>query len=48
MVGNGVTNLKYDALPARVESTYWHSIYNTKTYEAMKAAGCEYWKVRVG
>jgi len=35
MVGNGVTNWKYDTIPAYLEMGYWHSLYDTTTYEAM-------------
>lgn len=35
MVGNGVTNWKYDTYPAYLEMGYWHSLYDTTTYDAM-------------
>lgn len=33
MVGNGVTDWKYDTSAGMVEMAYWHSMYNTKTYK---------------
>lgn len=42
MVGNGVTNWKYDTYPAYLEMGYWHSLYSTETYDAMKANDCDY------
>ena len=42
MVGNGVTNWKYDTEPAYLRMGYWHSLYDTRTYDAMQAAGCDY------
>ena len=42
MVGNGVTNWKYDTIPAYLEMGYWHSLYDTTTYEAMQANKCDY------
>jgi carboxypeptidase C (cathepsin A) len=28
MVGNGVTNWKYDTQPALIEMAYWHGLYD--------------------
>lgn len=42
MVGNGVTNWKYDTEPAYIEMGYWHSLYDTKTYTEMKKDKCDY------
>jgi hypothetical protein len=42
MVGNGVTNWKYDTYPAYLEMGYWHSLYSTETYDAMLANNCDY------
>jgi hypothetical protein len=42
MVGNGVTNWKYDTEPAYLEMGYWHSLYDTKTYLEMKKDKCDY------
>jgi len=42
MVGNGVTNWKYDTYPAYLEMGYWHSLYDTATYDAMAANDCDY------
>ncbi len=32
MVGNGVTNWKYDGTPAYVAMGYWHGLYDTDLY----------------
>lgn len=40
MVGNGVTNWKYDTNPAFVEMAYWHNLYDTQTYNAIKENHC--------
>lgn len=42
MVGNGVTNWTYDTQPAYVEMAYWHSLYDTTTYELMKNNSCDF------
>jgi len=42
MVGNGVTNWTYDTQPAYVEMAYWHSLYDTATYRAMKNNSCDF------
>lgn len=40
MVGNGVTNWKYDTMPAYVEMAYWHGLYDLDMYNEIYAAGC--------
>ena len=40
MVGNGVTNWKYDTTPARIEMSYWHGIYSSKMYEDLTKNNC--------
>lgn len=40
MVGNGVTNWKYDTLPAFVEMAYWHGLYDDDLYDQVK--GCDF------
>lgn len=42
MVGNGVTNWTYDTQPAFVEMAYWHSLYDTATYDLMKSNNCDF------
>lgn len=42
LVGNGVTNWKYDTEPAYLQMGYWHSLYSQQTYEDMQAGGCDY------
>lgn len=36
MVGNGVTNWKYDTTPAYVEMAYWHGLYDDALYHNLK------------
>ncbi len=33
MVGNGVTNWKYDTIPAFIEMAYWHSFISKADYD---------------
>jgi hypothetical protein len=40
MVGNGVTNWKYDTTPAFVKMGYWHGLYDDDLYMAIK--DCDY------
>lgn len=40
MVGNGVTNWKYDTLPAFIEMAYWHGLYDDDLYNTVK--GCDF------
>lgn len=40
MVGNGVTNWKYDTLPAFIQMGYWHGLYDDDLYNVIK--GCDY------
>ena len=40
MVGNGVTNWKYDTMPAYVEMAYWHGLYDKDMYLEMYANDC--------
>ena len=40
MVGNGVTNWKYDTTPAFVQMAYWHGLYDDDLYNVIK--GCDY------
>ena len=42
LVGNGVTNWKYDTTPAYVEMAFWHGLYDLDTYNAMKQNNCTY------
>ncbi len=42
MVGNGVTNWRYDTIPAFIEMSFWHSLLDTETYDKMKVLGCDY------
>ena len=40
MVGNAVTNWKYDTTPAYIDIGYWRGLYDTTTWEALKANDC--------
>lgn len=42
MVGNGVTNWKYDTTPAYLEMAYWHGLYDSDLYEAFKDNKCDF------
>lgn len=42
LVGNGVTNWKYDTTPAYVEMAYWHGLYDSDLYEAFKTNNCDF------
>lgn len=39
MVGNGVTDWKYDTAPAFVQMSYWHGLIDDDLYDAIK--GCD-------
>lgn len=32
MVGNGVTNWRYDTFPAFIETGFWHGLYDLSMY----------------
>lgn len=40
IVGNGVTNWKYDGIPAYVEMGFWHSLYDLDLYDKYQKYGC--------
>jgi len=40
MVGNGVTNTKYDSINAYMEMAYYHSLYPGEVWEAINSNGC--------
>lgn len=40
IVGNGVTNWKYDSIPAYMEMGFWHSLYDLDLYEKSQKFGC--------
>ncbi len=42
IVGNGVTNWKYDTTPAFIEMGYWHGLYDTDIYDALKKNNCNF------
>lgn len=45
MVGNGVTNWKYDGVPARVEQAYYFGIIDDTMYKNMQACDWAYFDV---
>ena len=40
MVGNGVTNYKYDTTPAYIEIAFWHGLYDIDMYEDFHENNC--------
>lgn len=42
LVGNGVTNWKYDTTPAYLEMAYWHGLYDTEMYQSLKDNNCDF------
>jgi carboxypeptidase C (cathepsin A) len=40
LVGNGVTNWKYDTTPAYVEMGFWHGLYDIDLYEQFIKNDC--------
>lgn len=44
MVGNGVTDWKYDTTPAFVEMAYWHGLYDDETYMELKKCDLSYYE----
>jgi carboxypeptidase C (cathepsin A) len=44
MVGNGVTNWKYDTTPAFVKMGYWHGLYDDDLYAVLKDCDLSYYE----
>jgi len=42
MVGNGVTNWKYDTTVAYLKMGFWHSLYDYKTYQQIQELKCDF------
>lgn len=42
MVGNGVTNYRFDCDPAYIDMGYYHSLYSQETRDAMTHHACNY------
>jgi len=42
MVGNGVTNWKYDTTPATIQTAYHHAMYSDQLHEKLLASGCDW------
>jgi hypothetical protein len=42
MIGNGVTNWKYDTTPATIEAAYHHAMYSQELYDTLQASGCNW------
>ena len=40
IVGNGVTNWKYDGTPAYIEMGFWHGLYSIDLYDKYNQWGC--------
>lgn len=47
MVGNGVTNWKYDGDPAYVEMGMYYGLYGYELWELMKQENCHYYYIDV-
>jgi serine carboxypeptidase-like clade 1 len=43
IVGNGVTNWKYDGKPAFVEMSYWHGLIDDELYDNLKTCDLTYY-----
>lgn len=44
MVGNGVTNWKYDTTPAFVEMAYWHGLYDDDLYAILSKCDLSFYE----
>lgn len=44
MVGNGVTDWKYDTTPAFVEMAYWHGLYDDDLYAVLSKCDLSYYQ----
>lgn len=42
LVGNGVTNWKYDGNPAAFEMAFWHSLIDKEEYDQAKIHNCSF------
>lgn len=42
MVGNGVTNWKYDTTPATIQTAYAHAMYSDQLHDKLVASGCDW------
>lgn len=42
MVGNGVTNWKYDGSPSAFEMSYWHSLIDKDLYDTKLKNNCSF------
>lgn len=42
MVGNGVTNWKYDGSPSAFEMSYWHSMIDKELYDNKTMQNCSF------
>ena len=40
-MGNGITNWKYDGIPALIEASYWHGLYGIDFYTELYKSGCK-------
>ena len=46
MVGNGVTNWKYDGVPAFIEMGFWHGLYDQDLYKELMDCDLSYFDFR--
>ena len=42
MVGNGLTNYKYDLVMPYIDMSYWHSLLSFETWDTMTKNNCDY------
>lgn len=42
MVGNGVTNWTFDALPGTIDMAYWHSLISQELHDNILEEGCDF------
>jgi hypothetical protein len=48
MVGNGVTNWKYDTFPATFEMGNWHSLFEPFLWQRSQELNCDFSKLNWG
>lgn len=48
MVGNGVTNWKYDGTPGAFEMAWWHSLLPREIYQKSHQLNCKLYEVPMG
>jgi len=48
LVGNGVTNWKYDTTPAYLEMSFWHSLLSHEDYKKTVELKCDFSRIFFG